>query len=50
MTAGLTSAIMDTRTPQIVEAVKAADVFLNHDDWGMAWISAHRAKAAAATA
>ena len=26
MTAGLTSAIMDTRTPQIVEAVKAADV------------------------
>jgi 5-methyltetrahydrofolate--homocysteine methyltransferase len=49
MTAGLTSAIMDTRTPQIVEAVKAADVFLNHDDWGMAWISAHRAKQAATT-
>ncbi len=49
MTAGLTSAIMDARTPQIVDAVKGADVFLNHDDWGMAWISAHRAKAAAAT-
>jgi len=47
MTAGLTSAIMDTRTPQIVDAVKAADVFLDHDDWGMAWISAHRAKQAA---
>ncbi|WP_028650806.1 methyltetrahydrofolate--corrinoid methyltransferase [Nocardioides halotolerans] len=47
MTAGLTSAIMDTRTPQVVEAVKAADVFLDHDEWGMAWISAHRAKAAA---
>jgi 5-methyltetrahydrofolate--homocysteine methyltransferase len=47
MTAGLTSAIMDTRTPQIVEAVKAADVFLDHDDWGMAWIAAHRAKVAA---
>jgi 5-methyltetrahydrofolate--homocysteine methyltransferase len=47
MTAGLTSAIMDTRTPQIVEAVKAADVFLDHDDWGTAWISAHRAKQAA---
>jgi 5-methyltetrahydrofolate--homocysteine methyltransferase len=47
MTAGLTSAIMDARTPQIVDAVKAADVFLNHDDWGMAWIAAHRAKAAA---
>ena len=47
MTQGLTSAIMDARTPQIVDAVKAADVFMNHDDWGMAWISAHRAKAAA---
>jgi 5-methyltetrahydrofolate--homocysteine methyltransferase len=47
MTAGLTSAIMDARTPQIVDAVKAADVFLNHDEWGMAWIAAHRAKAAA---
>ena len=48
MTAGLTSAIMDTRTPRVVEAVKAADVFLGHDDWGMAWISNHRAKQAAA--
>ncbi|HEX3929805.1 MAG TPA: dihydropteroate synthase [Nocardioides sp.] len=47
MTSGLTSAIMDARTPQIVDAVKAADVFLSHDDWGMAWISAHRAKQAA---
>lgn len=49
MTQGLTSAIMDARTPQIVDAVKAADVFMNHDEWGMAWIAAHRAKAAAAT-
>jgi 5-methyltetrahydrofolate--homocysteine methyltransferase len=49
MTSGLTSAIMDTRTPKIVEAVKAADVFLGHDEWGMAWISAHRAKQAAAS-
>ena len=47
MTSGLTSAITDARTPQIVEAVKAADVFLGHDDWGMAWIAAHRAKQAA---
>ena len=47
MTQGMTCAIMDARTPQIVEAVKAADVFMNHDDWGMAWITAHRAKAAA---
>jgi 5-methyltetrahydrofolate--homocysteine methyltransferase len=50
MTAGLTSAIMDTRTPQIVEAVKAADLLLGHDDWGMSWISEHRRKQAAATA
>ncbi|WP_299923042.1 dihydropteroate synthase [uncultured Nocardioides sp.] len=47
MASGLTSAIMDARTPQVVEAVKAADLFLGHDDWGMAWISAHRAKQAA---
>ena len=47
MTAGLTSAIMDVRTPQIVEAVKAADLLLGHDEWGGAWIAAHRAKQAA---
>jgi 5-methyltetrahydrofolate--homocysteine methyltransferase len=48
MTAGLTSAIMDTRTPQIVDAVKAADLLLGHDDWGMSWIAAHRKKQAVA--
>ena len=47
MTAGLASAIMDVRTPQIVEAVKAADLLLGHDEWGGAWIAAHRAKQAA---
>ena len=47
MTMGLTSAIMDTRTPEIVQAVKAADLFLNHDEWGMSWIGASRAKKAA---
>ena len=47
MTAGLTSASMDTRTPRIVEAVKAADLLLGHDEWGMAWIAAHRAREAA---
>ena len=47
MQAGLTSAIMDTRTPQIVEAVKAADLLLGHDEWGSAWIAAHRARQAA---
>jgi len=50
MTSGLTSAIMDTRTPEIVEAVKAADLILDHDEWGMAWIARHRAKTAAAAA
>ncbi len=46
MMAGMTCAIMDTRTPLIVDAVKAADLMLNHDEWGMQWIS--RARAAAA--
>ena len=48
MHAGLTSAIMDARTPQIVSAVKAADLLLGHDEWGGAWIAAHRARQAAA--
>jgi 5-methyltetrahydrofolate--homocysteine methyltransferase len=48
MTAGLTSAIMDTRTPQIVAAVKAADLLLGHDEWGGSWIAAHRKKQAVA--
>ena len=47
MTAGLTSAIMDTRTPQIVDAVKAADLLMNHDEWGTSWIASHRKKQAA---
>jgi 5-methyltetrahydrofolate--homocysteine methyltransferase len=49
MTAGLTSAIMDTRSPQIVGAVKAADLLLGHDEWGGSWIAAHRKRQAAAT-
>ncbi len=47
MAMGLTSAIMDTRTPQIVEAVKAADLLLGNDEWGAGWIAAFRAKQAA---
>ncbi|MBA2559799.1 MAG: dihydropteroate synthase [Propionibacteriales bacterium] len=47
MTVGLTSAIMDARTPQVVEAVKAADLLLGHDEWGANWISAFRTKQAA---
>jgi len=39
---------MDTRTPQIVDAVKAADLLLDHDSWGSGWIAAHRKKQAAA--
>ena len=31
----------------MIDHATAADVFLDHDDWGMAWISAHRAKQAA---
>ncbi|HEV2372016.1 MAG TPA: dihydropteroate synthase [Streptosporangiaceae bacterium] len=45
---GLTSAIMDARSPQLVRAVKAADLLLNRDPWGAAWIAAHRAQAAQA--
>ena len=50
MRAGLTSAIMDARTPQVVEAVKAADLLLGHDEWGGAWIAAYRARLAAQAA
>jgi 5-methyltetrahydrofolate--homocysteine methyltransferase len=45
---GLTSAIMDARSPQIVRAVKAADLLLDRDAWGAAWIAAHRAQQAQA--
>ncbi len=47
MANGLTSAIMDARTPQIVDAVKAADLLLDHDEWGGRWIAAHRKRQAA---
>ncbi|MGH2929676.1 MAG: methyltetrahydrofolate cobalamin methyltransferase, partial [Solirubrobacteraceae bacterium] len=46
ITHGLTSAILDARAPQIVRAVKAADLVLNRDEWGAAWIAAHRAQQA----
>ena len=44
---GLTSAIMDARSPQLVRAVKAADLLTNKDAWGASWIAAHRAAQAA---
>jgi 5-methyltetrahydrofolate--homocysteine methyltransferase len=43
---GLTSAIMDARSPQLVRAVKAADLLTDRDPWGAGWIAAHRAQAA----
>jgi 5-methyltetrahydrofolate--homocysteine methyltransferase len=42
--AGLTSAIMDARSPQLVRSVKATDLLLNRDPWGMSWITAHRSQ------
>jgi 5-methyltetrahydrofolate--homocysteine methyltransferase len=50
ITHGLTTAIMDARSPQLVGAVKAADLLTNRDPWGAAWIAAHRARQAAAAA
>ncbi len=50
MTAGLTSAIMDSRTAQVVTAVRAADLMNGNDEWGANWIAAHRARQAAAAA
>jgi len=45
---GLTSAIMDARSVECVESVRAADFLLGRDEWGGRWIAAHRAKQAAA--
>jgi 5-methyltetrahydrofolate--homocysteine methyltransferase len=45
--AGLTSAIMDARTAQTVDACRAADLLLGRDEWGMNWIAAHRRAEAA---
>jgi 5-methyltetrahydrofolate--homocysteine methyltransferase len=48
MRSGLTSAIMDARSPQLVRAIKAADLVLDRDPWGAAWIAAHRSQQATA--
>lgn len=42
MAMGLTSAIMDSRTHEIVQAVRAADLLLAKDAWGANWISKFR--------
>ena len=39
---GLTSAIMDARSPQCVEAVRAGDLLLGRDEWGARWIARYR--------
>jgi 5-methyltetrahydrofolate--homocysteine methyltransferase len=49
MAAGLTSAIMSTARP-VVDAVRASDLLLGHDEWGANWIAAHRARQAAVAA
>jgi 5-methyltetrahydrofolate--homocysteine methyltransferase len=46
MKVGLTSAIVDARSPGIVRAVKAADLLLDRDPWGASWIARHRASQA----
>jgi 5-methyltetrahydrofolate--homocysteine methyltransferase len=47
---GLTSAIMDARSPELVKAARATDLLLDRDEWGATWIAAHRAAAAEAAA
>ena len=39
-----------THAPVIAIAERAADLLLGNDEWGMSWISAFRAKDAAAKA
>jgi 5-methyltetrahydrofolate--homocysteine methyltransferase len=45
MAAGLTSAIMSCAR-EVVDAVRAADLLLGHDEWGARWIAAHRERQA----
>jgi 5-methyltetrahydrofolate--homocysteine methyltransferase len=50
MAMGLTCAVMDSRTPAIVESVRAADLLLGLDPWGTNWIMRYRAMEAAKAA
>ena len=47
---GLTSAIMDARRTETVEAVRATDFLLGRDEWGARWIADFRKKQAEAKA
>jgi 5-methyltetrahydrofolate--homocysteine methyltransferase len=49
MAAGLTSAIMSTAR-EVVDAVRASDLLLGHDEWGARWIAEHRQREAAKAA
>ena len=40
--AGLTSAIMDARSPECVAAVRGSDVLLGKDEYGLNWIGNYR--------
>ena len=44
---GLTSAIMDARRDETVEAVRATDFLLGRDEWGANWIRRYRERQAA---
>jgi 5-methyltetrahydrofolate--homocysteine methyltransferase len=44
---GLTSAIMDARRDETVEAVRATDFLLGRDEWGAVWIRRYRERQAA---
>ena len=46
MSHGLTSAVMDARTPEVVTAVRAADLMLGLDPWGGNWIARFRSQQA----
>ena len=50
MSHGLTCGVMDSRTPLIVESVRAADLLLGLDPWGSNWITRFRAMEAAKAA
>jgi len=40
---GMTSAIMNPVRPQEMEAIRAANLLINADPWGSAWIAANKA-------
>ncbi len=46
MAMGLQSAIMDSRTAEVVQSVRAADLLLGLDPWGGNWITKFRASQA----